>query len=49
MADKNSPALSPNDKASLDKIYSLLIIAERKIRLLENELYTIKQILRKGE
>ena len=49
MADKNSASASPYNKASLDKIYSLLVITERKIRLLENELHTIKQILRKGE
>ena len=48
MAD-NKPPLSQTDKASLDKIYALLVITERKLRLLENELYTIKQILRKGE
>ncbi|MBQ2758225.1 MAG: hypothetical protein IKJ88_08990 [Clostridia bacterium] len=48
MADNKQKVASQTDKASLDKIYSLLVIAERKIRLLENELYTIKQLLRKG-
>lgn len=48
MADNKQKVASQTDKTSLDKIYSLLVIAERKIRLLENELYTIKQLLRKG-
>lgn len=49
MADNKKISLSPPDSVNLDKIYSLLVITERKLRLLENELYTIKQILRKGE
>lgn len=49
MADNKRLAVSQTDKVTLDKIYSLLVITERKIRLLENELYTIKQILGKGE
>lgn len=49
MADKSIPAVSQADKVTLDKIYSLLVITERKIRLLENELNTINQMLRKGE
>ena len=49
MADNKQRVTSQTDKVTLDKIYSLLVIAERKLRLLENELYTIKQILRKGE
>ena len=49
MADKKQVSAANTEKASLDKIYSLLVITERKLRLLENELYTIKQILRKGD
>lgn len=49
MADNTKHSPSQTERVTLDKIYSLLVIAERKLRLLENELYTIKQTLRKGE
>ena len=49
MADNKRDFTSQTENISLEKIYSLLVITERKLRLLENELYTIKQILRKGE
>ncbi len=49
MADNRRLPVSLEQKATLDKIYSLLVITERKIRLIENELYTVKQILGKGE
>ena len=49
MADKSIPAASHTEKGTLDKIYSLLVITERKIGLLENELNTIKQILKRSE
>ena len=49
MADNKKTYSSQGESVSLEKIYSLLVIAERKLRLLENELYTIKQTLRKGD
>lgn len=49
MADNRKLPVSHEQKATLDKIYSLLVITERRVRLLENELYTIKQLLGKGE
>ena len=49
MADNKRPYTFQTQNVSLEKIYSLLVIAERKLRLLENELYTIKQTLRKGD
>ena len=49
MADNKRPYTSRAEDVSLEKIYSLLVITERKLRLLENELQSIKQILRKGD
>lgn len=49
MADNKKPYTSQSENVSLGKIYSLLVITERRLRLLENELHTIKQALRKGE